>query len=309
MKGKSLTIESFAELFATSIDDFPLVCHELIAKNDFTYDKLTQLERDSTINTILQRINSGEMWVSGVDMQEVWERGWTENLLNYQQENVIATLTPKFIRPNQILRLSRDYIRPRDPHFEYNFVDIYRHWAFLKYLGDSQSIHEFGCGSCQHLPVLVKLFPTIPIHGIDWAKASKKIIDTLVARYKWNVTGHIANLYSPSDNLPLDSASGVITIGTLEQLGDNFEPFLQFLMRKRPRIVLHMETIAELYDESFLADYLALLYDRKRNYLTGYLERLRQLESEGKIEILNAIRVYFGSMHHDSYSLLVWRPK
>ena len=64
----------------------------------------------------------------------------------------------------------------------------------------------------------------------------------------------------------------------------------------------------ELYDQNDLFDYVAAAYLRKRGYLQGFLPRLRELEREGVIEILQVQRT-FGSLYHDGYSFVVWRPR
>lgn len=46
---------------------------------------------------------------------------------------------------------------------------------------------------------------------------------------------------------------------------------------------------------------------KNRGYLNGFLDRLKALESEGAIEILGTHRT-FGSLFHDGYTLLVWKP-
>jgi len=69
-----------------------------------------------------------------------------------------------------------------------------------------------------------------------------------------------------------------------------------------------MEPIEDLYDEENLLDYLALKYHRKRGYLSGYLPRLRMLEAEGKLKIMEVRRMHFGSIYQEGYSFVVWRP-
>jgi len=305
----TLTLDNFALLLGTTIEDIPFDCCENIKKEDFRYRKPDSTERDYILLNILKRINSGDMWVSGSDKKYIWEKGWTENAQEYKKKRDVSALMPKFLQSRKILRLNREYIQPLDHKFEFNVIDVYRRWAFQKYFKDVKAIYEFGCGSCQHFPVLAELFLEKEFHGLDWTVASTKIIETLVKDKGWNITGHVFDLYSPDDSIALDKTCGVFTVGTMEQLGQNFEPFLQFLLRKRPAVVMHIESIRELYDDKYLTDYLAIQYDKKRNYLEGYLNRLRKLELEGKIHIINTQRILFGSMYHDSYSLLVWKPK
>ena len=94
----------------------------------------------------------------------------------------------------------------------------------------------------------------------------------------------------------------------MEQLGDKFGPFLEFLLRQKVHRVVHLEPIAELYDPKALLDFLALVYHRHRNYLSGYLTQLRNLEDDGKISIEVLKRIYFGSRFHEAYTMLVWKP-
>ena len=79
-------------------------------------------------------------------------------------------------------------------------------------------------------------------------------------------------------------------------------------MKNSPSLVIHVEPIGELLDQNNLMDYLSLEYFKKRNYLSGYLTRLRELESRQEIEIIMAQRSYMGSFFIDGYSIIIWRP-
>jgi hypothetical protein len=114
-------------------------------------------------------------------------------------------------------------------------------------------------------------------------------------------------MLNPSPDIILKPNSAVITIHSLEQLGQSYDKLLSFIMAAKPRIVVNYEPILEFYDEDNLLDYLALLYSSKRNYLSGYLTALRELEKQNKIEILQAYRPYLGGIIHEA-SLIVWRP-
>ncbi len=303
-----LDSENFAEIFGIKINELPPDSLKIIREKDFRYEKVNSLSRDKVILSILKRINTGDFWVSGKDKKDVWEKGWSENLETYEKTKNINDLTPKFLKPNQVLRLNGEYIKPADQNFEFNFVDVYRRWAFQTFLKDVEKIYEFGCGSCQHLITLKKIFKDKELHGLDWAPVSVEIIKKLNKVNSWNIKGRVFDMLKPDERVDLGYASGVLTVGTMEQLGKNFEPFLKFLLTKKPRVVVHFETIREFYNDSDLADYLAILYDEARNYLRGYFDYLKQLEDEGKISIIRARHISFGSMYHDSYSLVVWKP-
>ncbi len=304
-----LLAADFARLFGIQQKEFPPEILRIIQTRDFRYSKIRGSKRGEVIAGIAKRIQDGDFWISGPDKKDRWERGWGENLEEYGKTGDLANLIPAYIRPNQILRLDHEYIQPLVPDFEYNVVDVWRRWVFLEYLKGVDAIYEFGCGSCQHLPALVELFPEKKIFGLDWAQSSINIINQLKNNTSWKIEGRLFNLYEPNKDFSLEKNPGVLTIGTMEQLGRNFEPFLQFLLSRKPSIVAHMETIEELYDDSLPTDHLALEFIKKRNYLQGYLTRLRALEKEGVIEIVRVQRVLYGGPHHDSFSLIAWRPK
>jgi hypothetical protein len=70
---------------------------------------------------------------------------------------------------------------------------------------------------------------------------------------------------------------------------------------------VHVEPIYELYEENSLFDYVAATYVRQRNWLRGFLPHLRQLEQQGKARLLLQNRT-IGSMYHDGFCVVVWRP-
>ncbi|MGD0335697.1 MAG: class I SAM-dependent methyltransferase [Candidatus Omnitrophota bacterium] len=309
MKYLRLKEDDFLKLFNIQKKEFPIQCRDIIRVRDFRYRKMDLARRDKIITGILKKIDSNTLSVAGRWRQSQWECGWSENLKEYTRTHDAYSLTPKFIRPGQPLRLNRDFIMPRSNRFEFDFVDVLRRWLFSKYFRDKDVIYEFGCGSCQHLVVLSELFPEKQIIGLDWTFAAIKIIKKLTQLNKINLRGKHFNLFKPDFSYKLSPNCAVFTVGTLEQLGRNFEPFLKYLRTNKVSVCLHLETIKELYDNGCLLDYLALKFDNKRGYLDGFLERLRELEKNKKIQILKVQRINFGSLYHDGYSLILWRPK
>ncbi|MFH0958618.1 MAG: hypothetical protein V1897_07925, partial [Pseudomonadota bacterium] len=113
----------------------------------------------------------------------------------------------------------------------------------------------------------------------------------------------------PDPLVRLNPGTGVYTFGALEQVHSNHVKFIEFLLERKPALVLNVECLHELYDEEDLSDTIALAYHRRRNYLEGYLTRLLALEAEGRIEILNVHHFRFGNMNDDPLSHVVWKPK
>ena len=310
MKYSKVTLKDFAKSFGTTVDDLPEDCKRLIAGTDFNYKVLNIRERDKLVLGILKTIEGDSLTVSGPKRQSQWEKGWSENLQSFADSNYsIEVLIPKYIRSNQPIRLGFGYVMPRVANFEHYYIEAFRLWLFKKYLQDVDSVYDFGCGTGYNLTVLAKLFPDKKLYGMDWSLASQKMLNLIAKHYNMNIEAHSFDFYLPDENLRIADNSAIMTFAALEQVGSNYEAFLQFILKQSPAICINVECLSELYDEGNLVDYLAIKYHKRRNYLSGYLNRLRELEAEGAVTILKVQRLYFGSLYHEAYSYIVWRPK
>jgi len=301
-----LTVTDFEILFGGSLSSSTVA---LVNNFNFNYTDLSQAQ-DGIILQVLKKLDMNELPASGEDRKSQWENGWCENLNDFLTSDcAICSLTPKYYRPNNILRLNGRYIKSESPTFEFDFFQVFRHWVCVTYLGGASSIFEFGCGSGHSLPVLARMFPTAAIHGLDWAQASAHIIDKMQAVYQWNLFGHLFDLFNPDYSLIVPNNSAFLTFGALEQLGSKYIAFVDFILAKKPNICINIEPLYELYDSNDLLDYLAMKYHAKRGYLINFLSHLRLLEKEGKIEIVNISRMHFGGLCHDGWSRVIWFPK
>jgi hypothetical protein len=301
--------EDFAGSFGTTVNDIRQCCGELIAECNFDYTIMKGPERDRVILDVLKKIEMDKQIIGAPDRKQTWDQGWAENLKDFIEDGyAVEALIPRFIRPGQPIRLNRDYVMPDDPRFELNYYRVMRLWLFTKYLRDFDFIYEFGCGTGFNLVELARLYPEKELHGLDFVPHPVDIVNKLADVYKWNITGHLFDMIHPDDNLEIADNGAIFTVGTVEQLAGKFESFLEFLLRRSPKLCIHVEPIVELYDEKNLIDYLAIKFHRKRGYTEGYLSCLKQLEEDGKIEILKVRRPFFGSLYMEGYTLVIWRP-
>lgn len=267
-------------------------------------------ERDRAIVDVLKRIDADTQKIASVERRDVWERGWREAFDEYVSSgHSEEALVPRFIRPNQPVRLNGEYVVPSNPKFELDFVRMLREWMFREYFAQVPEVHEFGCGTGFNLIALSEIFPDKTLCGSDFVPASVELVKEIARAKKLRLTARDFDMTAPDPTYPLQPGSGIFTFGSLEQLGGRFEPFLQFLIERRPTICVHIEPTVELYDENELIDYLAARFHRKRGYTEGFLPRLRQLEASGRIELVKIRRLGFGSLMMEGYSLLVWKPR
>lgn len=274
-----------------------------------TYREPTRKEYEEYILYVLKKIAAPGITRSRKENLEAFERGWRENLELLMKSGVSATsLKPKYFRPNKFLRYEKKLVVSENLDLEYDLFNLSRHIMFSKYLRPYKNIYEIGCGSCQNLLLLSELFPTKNLYGLDWTSASAEIAKLLASALGKNIEGIIFDMLEPPDDAVLERDSAVITIHSLEQIGTQHGKLLSFILKTKPSIVLHYEPIVEFYDDDNLLDYLALMYSRKRNYLSGFYTALSSLQRDGKARIVEARRLHLGGVIHDSSSLIVWKP-
>jgi SAM-dependent methyltransferase len=291
------------KLVAETLVDFP--------SPEFCYRYLEESKRDEIILTVLKKLEEIGLPESGINDVSRWEKGWGEVLEAVKNQKMsMDILRPQYFHYNT-LRFRGNYIEVPDGSFEFDFYTTIRRILFRKYFPGFKKVIEFGCGTGTNLAILSELFPEMSLIGCDWASPSQEILKIMAKEFKAKIEGSRLNMLTleGSKNIEIDSETAVITMHAMEQLGTSFEPLLEYFLEKRPGLIFHIEPIFELYNPDQLFDALAVKYHEKRNYLNGYLPALKKLEVEGKIEIVDIRRLFFGSLFHEGYSLVVWKIK
>ncbi len=277
------------------------------------YEEITTEERDTyireVINALFKMDVDKDTKPAGEHRLQEWEKGWDENLQALKNGKKVEDLIPRYHGKHKLVHWKQRMIRPLIPNFDYKIHCLIVDWAIESFLSDVNAIFEFGCGPAYHLLRARKYNPEAKMVGLDWTKASQEIIKQISKNeIDENIEGHNFNFYEPDYSIVVPPKSGFITIAALEQVGKRYEEFIQFVLNKKPSICVHLEPIDELLEQTNLIDRLSTLYFRKRNYLSGFLPRLHQLQDEGKIKIVKEQRTYTGSFFIEGHSLIVWYP-
>ncbi len=277
---------------------------------DFRYRPLSLAERDGWLRVVAEALLGPPLERAGDSRIARWEAGWGENLTALGDHFDPEAISPRYFGKFDVVRWRQDYIAPLQPHFERSSLAVIQDWLFDKYARSSSAVYEFGCGTGHNLLRARDVNPTATLWGLDWAEASQGIIAGLNRLgVGGDLRGRRFNFFDPDPTLTLEPDAVVYTSAALEQTGDRFPSFIAWLLEQRPALCLHIEPIAELLDQSNLFDYLSVRYFEKRNYLSGLVSHLRQLERQGLIDIHLARRTYIGSLFIDGYSVVVWSPK
>lgn len=305
---KKIGVSGFSRMLGIAEDQIPSEARQLIDTLDFSYSVLNAAARDEVVLGIL-RVLESDMLVSGGDRNTAWEQRWSENLRAFVASgyNVGELLPDYYRRGNKVMRLFGQYVLPCDAWFERNVLSVLTVWIARTYLGQVDHIYEFGCGPAHNLVAFAGLHPAKDYHGLDWAPASQQIIEALSKTRSIRLSGRRFDMFFPDEQCIIKPNSAIVTFGAMEQLGLEYEPFLNFLLRASPRICINVEPIYELYDQDVLFDYLAARWSEKRGYLRGYLTRLKELD--GSVLRIRKIQKNIGSLYHDGWTTVVWSPR
>jgi len=308
---KTITVDDFLALYEFNLSDKQIAgVTELVAEKNFNFEILLGAKRDKIILDTVKRINSN-LSRSGEKRKPEWNDGWGENLNDFIASNFSEnSLIPKYYRPSQVKRWQGNYIFTESLSFEYDFFEVLRLIVFEAFLNSSKEVYEFGCGSPHNLVALSHLFPDLNLHGCDWSKSAVSICELLREKNNMKIQGHLFDFFNPELNEKFELENTFLTCGGLEQVGSNFDAFVDFILEKSPEKVIHLEPISELYadDSENLFDYLAKSYHESRNYLNGYLTHIQNLEKKGLAKIEGVQRIPFGGQFHEGWTLIVWRP-
>jgi len=257
---------------------------------------------------IARQISEG-FTVVGAHRAGIWRDAWEEQLEKFEQSNYdLKALNPKFVAESAVLRWQGAFIQGITAQFELVLVQILRDWLFRTYLSDIDHLYEFGSGSAFNVAAYAGLFPRTPITALDWAPAAIRIAELLRERHDMKIVGRKFDFFAPDRELKLGPNCGVLTMCALEQTGERFGSFLEYLLESPPRRVVHVEPTVELYDATQPHDRLAIQYHTQRKYLKGLLPALQRLESEKKLRLVLQRRLKFGSRFHECFTIIVWEP-
>jgi len=305
-----ITENDFIRMFRLQDRGVPSLARILFDKLNLTY----RLAEREDWNEYIQMYRDLEQKKSIMRSKEenllAFERGWSENLeelLNTSPDNYENALKPKYFRGSKFFRYDGNLVVTNNYQLEYELFLIARFCLFHAYLGNSDRIYEVGCGSCANLLLLSQAIPQASLVGLDWTEASGRIAVELGRKLSLSIGGQRFDMLNPDYSFKIPLSSAIITIHAFEQLGQSYEPILEYILNASPSIVMQYEPVLEFYDQNKLFDSLALSYCQRRGYLQGYYSKLRQLENKGRIKIIAAYRPGLGGILHEQ-SVLVWRP-
>ena len=278
------------------------------ANQDFKINNIDNKIKDELVLEIIKMVYHSPLKESGPHRLPEWEKGWSENLEKLNQTEDLSSLIPGYFSNNVICRLGSEFYLAESPQTEPDLLRVVQIDLLKKFSLFASHVYEFGCGSGNNLRNIRDALPGSKIIGLDWAKSSQEILNKMIDKGLFsNLEAANFNFFEPDYNFHIEDNSTVLTCAALEQVGEKWELFLDFLIKKSPSLIINIEPISELLDNSILLNFLSSEYGKRRNYLKGYYHGLLELENNNKIKIVYTNASALGSKYINGYSIVVWR--
>ena len=237
-----------------------------------------------------------------------WQDDWFSVLQNLQtnNENVKLIIRPKWFRESAFVNIQNCLSLTKTPYVDWEYQLITRQMLFYTHLKDIENICEFGSGSGANFYLINEILQDKNFILSDISVTSLKIIEELKRKLNRNNLTY-SNIDIEQDiDLQLPDNTAVITTSVLEQIGDNYKNFINFILKEKPQIVINIEPIVELLDSKGKFDNVMNLYCEKRKYLIGYLTELEKLERQKRIKIVMKKRTMVSGTFIEN-SVLIWK--
>ena len=256
-------------------------------------------ERTRLMADIATIIEADTQIIGAPERTQAWETGWKEALEKFRAMPQEHSLIPAFIRDRPVRIKGEFYDAPGAELAHCRKMQD----ALAGMLADCPQIAEFGSGTCFNLVALGRRFKHTLLHAFDFSPSAVELAELIRKEMNLNIYGHLFDMRNPPNDTACQGGFGIFTFGAVEQLAGDFKPFIEYLIRQSPRIVIHIEPTVELYDETNEVDALAIRFHRRRGYTEGLLPYL-----QSRVNVIHVERSEFGSLMHSGYSQIVWKP-
>ena len=266
MKKQIITAKDFEKVWKTKLSPF---MKRKIKEANLVYRDLTEEERDEAIIKNVEFLLTEQVTFAGEHRYDQWENGWAENLTAFNNNEPNA-LVPRYFGKYKVNRFNQKFIMPFDKNFELKMTSTLESWLFDRYFKHLPTVYEFGAGTGHNLLRLREVNPKAELWGLDWVESSQRLIREVAKKLGDDkIKAHRFDYFSPDINFKLDPKGGVFTALSLEQTGDRYKDFVDYILKQKPAICVHIEPISEVLDKNHLLDFLSIEYAKKRKYLNG----------------------------------------
>jgi hypothetical protein len=307
---KQITLADFAGYFTVEPEAVPEEIAADLTNINTRYRETNKEELEEYFDYFIKKVTKRTARRTDEANQEIFERGWAENL-EYTQKK----LDSEAIRPKYYQNLPPYYPGPdgrvyfcENRNMPVDMLDLYVKYLFLSLFSGFETIHEFGSGSGQNLLTMagVPIPPPRKLVGYDWTDSGVRLADMIGEKTGRDVKGRHFDMLEPDYSVDIQGQA-VLTVLAIEQLADRTEAFLEFLLAKKPRLVVNIEPDSGLKVGDSMYSNLSDLYLSLRGQSQNYYQALRKQETAGRLTIKQAHPLPW-LFSFSNIVLSIWRP-
>lgn len=305
---KSVTIEDFASYWGVDSSSLPNSIEEYLGVVNTKHRETDKEELEEYVNSFVKKVSKSTSMRTKEENIAIFEKGWSEHKEHLKEKCDFDALMPKYYGGGLPFFLGPDL----SAHVcENNILSAEMQILYMRYLASTyfrpfDEIHEFGSGSGLNLFAIGSTTPDKRLIGYEWTKSGTEIADLIGEKSGLQVTGRRFDMLQPDRSVDLEGKA-ILTVASIEQLGENYSAFLEFLMAAKPGIVAHLEPGAPSASSKAMYSNLAVLYAKLRGYPLRFSETLKALDAENKISILFSRPLPWVS-RFGNYTCTIWKP-
>ncbi len=230
--------------------------------------------------------------------KDQWEKYW-EEMLNSGQDHPSFFLKKRF---QNIYRLNGSFAEINGDTVCVSVLQEILSKINSLYLKDCDFLVEFGSGTGSNIKYISELNQNISSFGSDFSESSLGILK------RKGLNSFFFDMKNPSlSSLPKIvqenlNRTAFLTSGSMEQLGDAWRNFVDFVLEVKPSKIINIEPIYEYYDDSEF-DSLARQFHLNKKYFSGYVNFLK----DKKIHLIEH-RHKFGTLFDEGFNTIITSP-
>lgn len=303
-----ISLKDFAADWGLDSAAVPREFRDYFAQVNTSHQPTDKNDLEEYLDAFLKKTNKSSARRNDEQNLDIFEQGWAEHRRLLEQECGLASVMPKYytnLLPYYIGGDGRLYkFDNRALGADLQVLQM-RYLALTKFKS-AGAVHEFGSGSGLNLLAISSTVPGLPLVGYEWTESGVELADMIGRLSGRPVSGRHFDMLNPDESVDLEGQA-VLTCLSIEQLGDRHQAFLDFLIRKKPALVVHLEpdtttAVGSVYLE------LAHLYMKMRGYTLTLTQTLRRLEAEGRLTIEFCRRLPWIS-NFNNWACTIWKPR
>jgi hypothetical protein len=262
------------------------------------------LQEVTKIDEYIQQCNQDSVTLktSGEHRKSDWELGWSGHGI-YSGGGDYDNL-PFYFKNNTHIRANGSAYKDLSGFAELDILRALQAVVFHEALAvfRVRAIFEYGCGTGSNIQFLRDLYPAFDFYASDWVVSARENLlrRGLVIPEQVFILDYFDSTTFVGANQPYVA----FTNASLEQTGDRFEPFIDYLIGHTNCVGgIHIEPIREILDLSNPLNRQSYDYAQRRNYLKDFSVVMSKKSS---IKIIDLTDFGLGSRLISGYQVLVW---